>query len=131
MHLRNMPFNCGGPLTRLICVECDSLADGEHRRPRDGNTPCECKDGWGGINCNGTRINSFSSRFWSNMYYLVCKTDDACTGFPLAGGIESSFDDSTPVNMTCYKGGQTVFNNHQMCDVTSTFFLIVKIYLLF
>ena len=23
--------------------------------------------------------------------------------------------------MTCYKGGETVFNNHQMCDVTSTF----------
>jgi hypothetical protein len=21
--------------------------------------------------------------------------------------------------MTCYKGGETVFNNHQMCDVTS------------
>lgn len=22
-------------------------------------------------------------------------------------------------NMTCYQGGETVFNNHQMCDVTS------------
>jgi hypothetical protein len=21
--------------------------------------------------------------------------------------------------MTCYKGGETVFNNHQFCDVTS------------
>ena len=59
------------------------------------------------------------------MDYLVCQTDDACTGFPLVGGIESSFDDPPPANtgMTCYKGGQTVFNNHQMCDVTSTFFL--------
>ena len=77
------------------------------------------------------RIETFSSKFWFNMYYLVCQTDKACIGFPLAGGIESSFDDSTSVNMTCYKGGQTVFSNHQMCDVTSTFFLIVKIYLLF
>jgi hypothetical protein len=75
------------------------------------------------------RIETFSSKFWSNMYHLVCHTDDACTGFPLVGGIESSLDE--PVNMTCYKGGQTVFNNHQMCDVTSTFFLIVNIYLLF
>ena len=23
--------------------------------------------------------------------------------------------------MTCYKGGETVFNNHQFCDVTSEF----------
>lgn len=23
--------------------------------------------------------------------------------------------------MTCYKGGETVFNNHQMCDVTSAY----------
>ena len=22
-------------------------------------------------------------------------------------------------NMTCYKGGETVFQNYQMCDVTS------------
>lgn len=51
---------------------------------------------------------------------LVCKTDDACIGFPLAGGISSL--DGEPIeaaNMTCYKGGETVFNNHQMCDVTS------------
>jgi len=38
----------------LNLLECDSLADGDHRRPRDGDNPCECKDGWGGINCNGT-----------------------------------------------------------------------------
>ena len=25
-------------------------------------------------------------------------------------------------NMTCYKGGETVFNNHRMCDVTSELF---------
>ena len=73
-------------------------------------------------------VRSFSSKFWSNMYYLVCQTNDACIGFPLVGGIESSFDDPPIANMTCYKGGQTVFNNHQMCDVTSMFLpkLIVK-----
>jgi hypothetical protein len=65
------------------------------------------------------RLETFSSKFCSNMYHLVCQTDDACTGFPLAGGI-SNFDEPTSPNMTCYKGGQTVFNNHQMCDVTST-----------
>lgn len=55
------------------------------------------------------------------MRYLVCQNDDACVGFPLAGGI-SSFDEPISANMTCYKGGETVFNNHQMCDVTSTSF---------
>lgn len=50
----------------------------------------------------------------------VCKNDNACVGFPLAGGISSLNGDDTEVaNMTCYKGGETVFNNHQMCDVTS------------
>ena len=34
-------------------------------------------------------------------------------------------DDGTVANMTCYKGGQTVFNNHQMCDVTSTYSILV------
>ncbi len=35
-------------------TECDSLADGDHRRPRQEGESCKCKDGWGGINCNGT-----------------------------------------------------------------------------
>jgi hypothetical protein len=34
-------------------VECDSLADGDQRRLREEGKPCECKEGWGGINCNG------------------------------------------------------------------------------
>lgn len=34
-------------------VECDSLADGDKRRLREAGQKCECKDGWGGINCNG------------------------------------------------------------------------------
>ena len=32
-------------------------------------------------------------------------------------------EETEPANMTCYKGGETVFNNHQMCDVTSASFL--------
>ncbi|KAH7921598.1 hypothetical protein BV22DRAFT_1132146 [Leucogyrophana mollusca] len=83
-----------------LLPQCDSLADGDHRTLR-GDEPCECKDGWGGINCN------------------VCKTDNACVGFPLAGGIHAEMDDSEIANMTCYKGGETVFSNHQMCDITN------------
>lgn len=59
--------------------------------------------------------------------YAVCETDDACRGFPLgeyarelgigAGTLED--DDEIANNMTCYKGGETVFRSHQMCDVTS------------
>ena len=84
--------------------ECDSLADGEHRRMWQDGEECPCKDGWGGINCN------------------VCETDKACANFPLPGGNSSSLpsgDDE--LEMTCYKGGDVVFQNHQMCDVTSMF----------
>ncbi|KAF8625236.1 hypothetical protein AX17_006902, partial [Amanita inopinata Kibby_2008] len=83
-----------------LTPQCDSLADGDHRRLREPESSCECKDGWGGINCN------------------VCKNDNACVGFPLLGGIPSTNVDDT-ANMTCYKGGETVFNNHQMCNVTN------------
>ncbi|KAI0635999.1 hypothetical protein C8Q77DRAFT_1052354 [Trametes polyzona] len=82
-----------------LTPQCDSLADGEHRRQREDGKECECKEGWGGINCN------------------VCKTDDACIGFPLRG--QPTGDDERVGNMTCYKGGETVFNNHQMCNVTN------------
>jgi hypothetical protein len=47
----------------LTNIECDSLADGVHRRPRDGNTTCECKDGWGGVNCNGVLFVVFLASF--------------------------------------------------------------------
>ncbi len=50
---------------------------------------------------------------------LVCQTDNACANFPIRGNI-TSLDATDSVNMTCYKGGETVFNNHQFCDVTST-----------
>ncbi|KAI8980227.1 hypothetical protein BD414DRAFT_494008 [Trametes punicea] len=82
-----------------LTPQCDSLADGDHRRQREEGKECECKEGWGGINCN------------------VCQTDDACIGFPLLG--QPVDDDERVGNMTCYKGGETVFNNHQMCDVTN------------
>lgn len=39
-------------------VECDSLADGEKRRQREDGQKCECKDGWGGVNCNGMSLAS-------------------------------------------------------------------------
>ncbi|CDO70642.1 hypothetical protein BN946_scf184756.g8 [Trametes cinnabarina] len=82
-----------------LTPQCDSLADGEHRRQREEGKQCECKDGWTGINCN------------------VCQTDNACVGFPLRG--QPIGDDDRVGNMTCYKGGETVFNNHQMCNVTN------------
>ncbi|KAL1758636.1 hypothetical protein FB107DRAFT_258437 [Schizophyllum commune] len=83
-----------------LIPQCDSLADGDHRRLREDGQECECKDGWTGINCN------------------VCQADDACIGFPLYGQPADSDADGVQ-NMTCYKGGDTVFNNHQMCDVTN------------
>ncbi|KAF8126962.1 hypothetical protein EV363DRAFT_1433839 [Boletus edulis] len=83
-----------------LTPQCDSLADGDHRSLRGGE-PCECTEGWGGINCN------------------VCKTDAACVGFPLPGAIHDGLEDNKVANMTCYKGGETVFNNHQMCDITN------------
>jgi hypothetical protein len=48
----------------------------------------------------------------------VCHSDNACKNFPIRGDI-TSLDAKESVNMTCYKGGETVFNNHQFCDVTS------------
>ncbi|KAJ7157630.1 hypothetical protein C8R43DRAFT_997189 [Mycena crocata] len=85
-----------------LIPQCDSLADGDERRLREDGKSCECKDGWEGINCN------------------VCKTNQACAGFPLAGGTPSGSDEEVdPADMTCYKGGETVFNNHQMCNVTN------------
>ncbi|KDQ08706.1 hypothetical protein BOTBODRAFT_37700 [Botryobasidium botryosum FD-172 SS1] len=80
-----------------LTPQCGSLADGDHRYPRPEGQECECKDGWGGINCN------------------VCQNDNACANFPL-GDIHPT-DDAQ--NMTCYKGGQVINRNFQMCDVTN------------
>ncbi|KAJ7679240.1 hypothetical protein DFH06DRAFT_507364 [Mycena polygramma] len=85
-----------------LVPQCDSLADGDQRRLREDGKSCECKDGWGGINCN------------------VCETNQACAGFPLVGGTPTENDDEVnPEDMRCYTGGETVFNNHQMCNVTN------------
>ena len=49
-----------------LCAECDSLADGEERHLREDGKECECKDGWGGINCNGK-----SPRYSEHHCYLT------------------------------------------------------------
>lgn len=46
--------------------ECDSLADRDHRRPREEGESCKCKDGWGGINCNGASTSS------AHDFLLIC-----------------------------------------------------------
>lgn len=111
-------------LPKLIfnLLECDSLADGDQRSLR-GDEPCECKEGWGGINCNGTATYSLLLPYLRLTLSIssVCKTDAACVGFPLPGAIHGGLDDDTVANMTCYNGGETVFSNHQMCDITSMF----------
>ncbi|KAI0342609.1 hypothetical protein BDW22DRAFT_1357055 [Trametopsis cervina] len=85
-----------------LTPQCDSLADGDKRRQREEGKQCECKDGWGGVNCN------------------VCKTDSACRNFPLRGRLDQLDDDDIGVsNMTCYKTGETVYENHQACVVTN------------
>lgn len=52
-------------------------------------------------------------------HQIVCQTNQACQGFPIFGLPDSDQDDADAQNMTCYTGGETVFQNHQMCDVTS------------
>ncbi|EJU04900.1 hypothetical protein DACRYDRAFT_114221 [Dacryopinax primogenitus] len=82
---------------------CDSLADGAERHLRPPGEQCQCKEGWSGINCN------------------VCMNDNACDGFPLAIRVPPEIEDPGEgiANMTCYTGGLTVWENHQMCDVTN------------
>ncbi|SMQ45717.1 unnamed protein product [Zymoseptoria tritici ST99CH_3D7] len=70
---------------------CGSLADGKDRLPREGDAPCKCKEGWGGINCN------------------VCEEDSACDAMmpgDTKGGV-------------CYREGAVVKENYQMCDITN------------
>ncbi|KAE8136216.1 hypothetical protein BDV38DRAFT_117026 [Aspergillus pseudotamarii] len=68
---------------------CGSLADGHERTPRTDKY-CNCKDGWGGINCN------------------VCQNDDVCNAMMPEGE-----------GGVCYSQGVTVKENFQMCDVTN------------
>ena len=53
---------------------------------------------------------------------LVCQTDESCLGFPV-GSVDFSADGEPDLNMICYKGGETVSQNFQMCDVTSMLFV--------
>ncbi|ORY79351.1 hypothetical protein BCR35DRAFT_291656 [Leucosporidium creatinivorum] len=90
--------DCSKPL-------CGSLADGQDRFPRKGET-CECDEGWGGINCN------------------VCQTNQACSDLVLrdpasmlkGGNDDGDSDDETAV---CYQQGFGVKEMFQMCDVTN------------
>nr|XP_019047681.1 ATP-dependent permease [Kwoniella bestiolae CBS 10118]OCF26611.1 ATP-dependent permease [Kwoniella bestiolae CBS 10118] len=85
---------------------CGALSDGDERYPRPDGELCDCKDGWGGINCN------------------VCKTDKACSAFrprssPSDGFEQDDTGDQDEDQMVCYKGGLDVERNFQMCDVTN------------
>jgi hypothetical protein len=55
--------------------------------------------------------------------FPVCQSDNSCKAFPLRGIPNTvDFDEGDEDDlegMVCYKGGETVFNNHQFCDVTS------------
>ncbi|KAI9294554.1 putative ABC transporter [Neoconidiobolus thromboides FSU 785] len=69
---------------------CGALTDGEERKGREGNSSCDCKPGWKGINCN------------------LCNEDKVCDLMVPQG-----------LNGTCYKGGIVVKENHQVCKVTN------------
>ncbi|KAL0143366.1 hypothetical protein V8B55DRAFT_1476875 [Mucor lusitanicus] len=69
---------------------CGGLDEGRNRYPRENGTVCDCPDGWEGINCN------------------VCTSDSVCDALVPTGQ-----------NGTCYRGGLTVYENHQMCNVTN------------
>ncbi|KAF1737461.1 ABC transporter G family member [Beauveria bassiana] len=72
---------------------CGSLARGRDRPMRSGDR-CECDEGWGGVNCN------------------VCTQDSACNAFmpDETGGV-------------CYRSGELVRTNHQMCNVVNKMIL--------
>lgn len=53
----------------------------------------------------------------TDMLLPACQTNDACANFRIPGFDYS--DPNLPGNMTCYKGGNTIRENFQMCDVTS------------
>ncbi|BGP14521.1 hypothetical protein JCM10213_005190 [Rhodosporidiobolus nylandii] len=88
--------DCSKPL-------CGSLADGNERFPREGDS-CECEEGWSGLNCN------------------VCETDEVCENLlsrdstPSLSG-SSRLDDAD--RAVCYKEGYGVKEVYQMCDVTN------------
>jgi hypothetical protein len=58
---RKCPYLSCSEILAHVYAECDSLADGEERHLREEGKACQCKDGWGGINCNGSSVRSTSS----------------------------------------------------------------------
>jgi hypothetical protein len=84
--------NCPPGFGGEDCSEplCGALPDGKDRTPRGSEKECACKEGWSGINCN------------------VCETDRACNAMMPdgQGGV-------------CYKAGQLVKENFQICDITN------------
>lgn len=106
---------------RDCCAECGSLKDGHQRLPRKGDEDCRCDEGWTGLNCNGS--STCARCITSNNAAAVCENDKACIGFPLRSKdgtvLPTLADDNTGPNMTCFRNGPTVINNHYMCDVTS------------
>ncbi|KAF2856625.1 hypothetical protein T440DRAFT_549980 [Plenodomus tracheiphilus IPT5] len=84
--------NCPPGFGGVDCSEplCGSLADGKDRAPRGGEAECQCKEGWSGINCN------------------VCETNNACNALMPDGE-----------GAVCYKDGQLVKENYQICDITN------------
>lgn len=117
--------------TRAVC---GSLADGSERYPREGDT-CDCKPGWGGINCNCASLTHSlyshgpCARAAADVRSIsrppaVCETDEACddlvgrepaAALSLRGGAKDDDDDTA----VCYKEGYGVKEMYQMCNVTS------------
>ena len=77
---------------------CGSLADGPDRMPRQKKY-CDCKDGWGGINCN------------------VCETNKACKA--MMPKLPDNAEDGAEVEAVCYQDGLVVNENYQMCNITN------------
>lgn len=73
----------------LTILVCGSLADGKNRPMRPAES-CQCDEGWTGINCN------------------VCTSNKACNALMPdgEGGV-------------CFRDGEVVKENYQMCDVTN------------
>ncbi|KAF2192257.1 ATP-binding cassette sub-family G member 2 [Zopfia rhizophila CBS 207.26] len=88
----NGKCNCPPGFGGEDCSEplCGALPDGRDREPRGGDKYCQCKEGWEGINCN------------------VCKTNDACNAMMPEGE-----------GGVCFREGQLVNENFQMCDITN------------
>ncbi|QLL32138.1 hypothetical protein HG536_0C03060 [Torulaspora globosa] len=72
---------------------CGGLSDDNSRRPQRSNetNTCDCKPGWGGINCN------------------VCEEDFVC----------DAFMPDKDWKGTCYKNGMIVNKLYQGCNVTN------------